>query len=198
MRRVLSFSALLAILAIIAQSCATMKHLSAGISVGKSSIVGESDSWNDPVGFQAGVSAPVANFSESMSLIGELNLSSQGASWEESFGGTSLSGKVSLLYLEAPFVARYQAKGGFFGEAGLQPGLLLSAKDKYSGQTDDYKDYVNTFDLGLPLGVGYEFKNNIGVGVRVIPGLLNINEGDSAKDRNFLALLRATYTFKLK
>jgi hypothetical protein len=198
MKRVLSIFSLMAFLAIITRLYAQIDNVSAVVGIGKSSIVGESDSWQDPFGFQVGVSAPLVKFSEPLSLRGEINFSSQGANWEESYGGTSLSGKVSLLYLEAPIVVRYQAKNGFYGEAGLQPGLLLSAKDKYSGHSDDYKDYVNVFDLGLPLGVGYEFENNFGIGIRVIPGLLNINKEDSAKDRNLLALVRATYTFKLK
>lgn len=188
----------MAILVVIAQSCSVTRELSGEVSVGKSSIYGESDSWQDPVGFQVGVVAPIKNFNESISLRGELNFSAQGAAWEESILGSSISGKVSLFYIMAPFVARYQTKSGFFGEAGLQPGILLSAKDKYSGHSDNYKEYVNTFDLGIPLGVGYEFKNNIGIGIRVIPGITNINKEDSAKDRNLLALLRATYTFKLK
>ena len=81
---------------------------------------------------------------------------------------------------------------------GIQPGLLLSAKDKYEGITDDYKEYVNNFDFGIPIGVGYEFKNNLGVGIRVVPGLMNINAESDAKDRNLVAALRVTYTFRKK
>ena len=48
------------------------------------------------------------------------------------------------------------------------------------------------------VGVGYESKNNFGVGLRVIPGLININTEGTAKDRNFLVALRGTYTFGKK
>ena len=77
---------------------------------------------------------------------------------------------------------------------------MLSAKDKLDGESYDYNDWINTFDLSIPIGVGYEFKNNIGVGVRVNPGIININsdEGVSGKDRNFVVALRGTYTFKKK
>ena len=53
-----------------------------------------------------------------------------------------------------PLVIRYQTKSGFYGEAGVQPGLLLSAKDKYSGITDNYKDHVKKFDFGIPCWSG--------------------------------------------
>jgi len=89
----------------------------------------------------------------------------------------------------------------FYGEIGFQPGLLLSAKDNYEGGSDDWSDYFKTFDLGIPLGVGYDFPNNFGIGFRVTPGVLNINAGEYAdeyKDRNVVVALRGTYTFKGK
>jgi hypothetical protein len=97
-------------------------------------------------------------------------------------------------------VTRYDFGNGFFAEAGLQPGFLLSAKDKFENVSYDYKDYVKTFDLGIPLGVGYEFPNNFGVGFRVTPGLTSINKGDYAsyKDRNFVFAIRGTYTIPKK
>ena len=39
-----------------------------------------------------------------------------------------MEGKVNLLYLNFPVVVRYLHESGFFAEAGLQPGILLSAK----------------------------------------------------------------------
>ena len=41
--------------------------------------------------------------------------------------------------------------------------------------------------------------NNFRVGLRVIPGVTNVNKGDYAyKDRNFVVALRGTYTFQKK
>ena len=53
--------------------------------------------------------------------------------------------------------------GKRIGEIGLQPGVLLSAKDNYDGESYDYSDYTKTFDLGIPLGLVYNFPNNFGV-----------------------------------
>lgn len=166
----------------------------------KSSIVGESESWKDPVGAQAGVIVNILNnFSKSMSVRAELNISMQGARWEDDWGEGLIKGRVNLLYANLPVVLRYQHESGFFGEIGLQPGLLLSAKDKYQGTTDDYSEWVNKFDFGIPFGIGYELKNNLGLGLRVIPSITNVNAGeDTSKDHNFVVALRATYTFKKK
>jgi len=37
-------------------------------------------------------------------------------------------------------MTRYQFPNGFYGEAGIQPGFLLSAKDNYDGDYASYKD----------------------------------------------------------
>ncbi len=159
----------------------------------KASIFG-SESWKDPIGFQVGAIVPVMDIGESLSLEVEANLSLQGARWEY----TDLEGRTNLLYVNVPLFVKYRTKSGFFGEAGLQPGLLLSARDKYEDTNEDYMDHMNRFDLSLPLGFGYEFKNNFGVGLRVIPGLTDITKDEDEKDSNFVVVLRGIYTFKKK
>lgn len=156
----------------------------------KASIFG-GESWKDPIGTQIGANLPVLKINKSVSLRVEANISMQGAKWEE----FALKGRTNLLYFNAPLVVRYQIESGFFGEAGLQPGFLLRAKDKYEGTTDDYMDHMNRFDLSIPLEVGYMFKNSVGVGLRVIPGLNDITKDEEEKDRNFVVALRGIYTF---
>jgi hypothetical protein len=161
----------------------------------KASIFGESESYKDPVGAKAGIAVPVYNFNDAAGIRAEINGSIQGANYEEANG---LKGRVSLFYANFPLVFRYQTPGGFYGEAGIQPGFLLSAKDKYNGITDDYKDFVRKFDFGIPVSVGYEFKNNIGINVRLVRGLTNINTEGDYKDHNFVVGLGVTYTLKNK
>jgi len=160
-----------------------------------SSLPGEDESYRPLAGFQAGCIMPIARFNQFTQLRAELNGSMQGANYEEDYG---LNGKVSLFYINVPLVVRYQFKSGFFGEAGIQPGFCISAKDKYSGTTYNYKDHINTFDFGLPFGIGYEFNNNFSIGIRVIEGLSNINSTGDKKDHNFVMALRGTYSFNGK
>jgi len=178
----------------------TYSQLDLVLGISKSSITG-GESWKDPIGLQVGAIMPVLKFSESLSLRVEANISMQGAKWvEESF---DMEGKVNLLYLNAPVVVRYQTEKGFFGEAGLQPGILLSAKDKYEDTTEDIKDYMNIFDLSIPIGIGYQINEKFGVGFRVIPGISDIfedddDDSDDKADRNLVFALRGTYTLNLK
>jgi hypothetical protein len=177
---------LILVIAFFSHPCAAQIDVVLGLL--KSSITG-SESWQDPIGLQVGAIVPVANINEMISFRAEANLSMQGARWQE----YELSGRTNLLYINVPLVVRYQTESGFFGEAGLQPGLLLSAKDKYEGTTETYMDHMNALDLSIPLGVGFEFKNNFGVGFRIIPGISDITKDKDYADRNLVFALRGTY-----
>jgi hypothetical protein len=84
---------------------------------------------------------------------------------------------------------------GFYAEAGVQPGFLLSAKDKYNGNTYDYKDTVNSFDFGIPVGIGYIFKRRLGLNVRYIFGVYDTGKAENEKDHNHVWALRLFYVF---
>lgn len=176
-------------------------RISVAGGVNYSTIMGDSDSWKGAIGAQGGVILNIVNLSTPMSVRAEVNISLIGAGWEEDWGEGLIKGRTNLLYATIPLVLRYQTESGFYGEAGIQPGFLLSAKDKYDGGSEDYKDYVSKFDLGIPVGIGYELKNNLGFGIRVIPGVTNVNSSEFAdgyKDHNFVVSARVSYTFKKK
>lgn len=177
--------------AFLSQSCFSQIDLVLGIL--KSSITG-SESWQDPIGFQVGAAIPVFNINEMLSIRVEGNFSMQGAKWQE----YTLSGKTVLLYINLPCVVRYKTKVGFFGEAGLQPGFLLSAKDKYEGTSESYMEHMNALDFSIPLGVGYEFNEKLGIGIRVIPGISDITKDKDYADRNLVFALRGTYRLNIK
>ena len=187
---------------IIAQSCCVnmWKEISVDAGIQGTGIGGESTSYSPAIGAQAGASLPVACFCDAWTLRPGLVGSLQGAAWEDDWGEGMIKGRTTLFYANLPLVARYQFKNGIYGEAGVQPGILLSAKDKYDRISTDWSDYIRPFDFGIPIGVGYAIDNNIDIGLRVIPGITNINEGeyDSYNDHNFVVALKATYTFRLK
>jgi hypothetical protein len=151
------------------------------------------------IGGQAGVGMHVANLNERIHFVAELNYSMMGSNWEDDFGEGTEKGHVSTSYLNLPLMLRYMFGSdqatGLFGELGLQPGLLLSAKDHWSGGSEDVKEHLNSFDFGIPLGVGYEFNGSLGVGLRYIMGLSNIYKENDDTDRNNVLALRLTWTF---
>jgi hypothetical protein len=171
-----------------------------------SGIGGESESYEGGLlGGNAGLDIPLICLSDKISFHGGLGFSMQGSkykSYQYEPGGGSSEGNASLRlnYLVVPLTARLTGKNGFQAEAGLQPGLLLSAKDKHNGNTNDAKESYNGFDLGLVAGIGYKPpKSNWGFGLRFVPGLTNINKETtySVKDHNWTASLRLSYSLPL-
>ena len=119
--------------------------------------------------------------------------------------------KLSLSYLQIPILANVYLFKGFAVKAGVQPAFLLSAKDKTdisstvknTKTTTDVKEYFNTFDFSIPVGVSYEFTNglmidaryNIGVTDVVKSGTTFAKSGKSGK--NSVIQISLGYKFKL-
>jgi len=156
---------------------------------------GSDPAYTPALGIQFGVHTQLMNLSDDIGLGIGAAYSMQGGKYKSydyipggEYGTSSASSRLN--YLNFPVLVRYQRqRHGFFAEAGVQPGLLLSAKDK----GNDIKGELKKFDLGIPVGVGYSFKNKFGVGLRVTPGLLNVNKDSQYKNRNMVASLRASY-----
>ena len=81
----------------------------------------------------------------------------------------------------------YVAKG-FALKIGLQPGFLVSA---------DNKDAFESFNLSMPIGLSYEFKNGITLDLRGTPGLTAVNKNSNSdwKLRSDCSTLTIGYKF---
>lgn len=141
-----------------------------------------------------------AAYSETYSIDPYSLYQSKSALFENEF-----TGKVNLSYLQMPILYRYQANSGFYGEVGIQPGILLSAKDKPDGESSyDYKDYIKTFDLGIPVGAGYQINDRLSIGTRAVFGITNINTDGTEiyssddTDRNLMILAIARFKLNKK
>lgn len=169
------------------------------LSLNASTKTGKDPDYSNILGGQVGIELPVAPFSKNTGLRMGGNYSMQGGKYGSSDyvpgGGSSTTSRTSRLnYINFPLMVRHQKElDGFYAEAGLQPGILVSAKDKGT-TTMDIKDELKKFDVGVPVGVGYQFKNNFGVGLRVTPGLINVNKDTQYKNRNMVASFRASYS----
>ena len=117
--------------------------------------------------------------------------------------------KMMLGYLNVPILANVYLFKGFAIKAGIQPGFLVSAKNKnditgkgaaagYSNNDDvDVKDNCNTVDFSIPVGVSYEFKKGIVLDGRYNIGLTNVIKGDDSKARNSVVQIGIGYKFNL-
>lgn len=147
-------------------------------------------SWKATAGGMVGADAKVLEVDKNSSLKGGVNISVQGANYELSNG----KGSLGLTYLNLPVLYNYQTESGLYFEAGLQPALLLTAREEFMGVTHTYRDYMRKADIGLPLGGGYKINENMSAGARATFGLLRSDEfGDDIKDHNFLFVATLRY-----
>ena len=110
--------------------------------------------------------------SDNVSLQPELLYSGQG------FSGSSTPGfsRSKYDYITIPVLAKIYLAEKISIEAGPQIGFLVSAKEK----TDADKVTIpnqKTVDVGLTLGLAYDFKNGVFFQTRYNLGLSNVNAG---------------------
>ena len=143
------------------------------------------------------------NFSLGLGAI----LSNQGAKYdyyELNANGEDSRNKytVDLDYVHVPILASYYVLPGLAVKAGVQPGFKMRAKAKIDDRTVDLDELykvssyvldedikVSKFDLSIPVGISYEYKNIV-VDARYNWGLIKVmNVGDAFYNRCFMLSL---------
>ena len=134
-------------------------------------------------------------------------LSNQGAKYdyyELNANGEDSRNKytVDLDYVHVPILASYYVLPGLAVKAGVQPGFKMRAKAKIDDRTVDLDELykvssyvldedikVSKFDLSIPVGISYEYKNIV-VDARYNWGLIKVmNVGDAFYNRCFMLSL---------
>lgn len=92
---------------------------------------------------------------------------------------------LRLNYVHIPLLLRYNLDYNFNVHTGLQPGFLVSANNVTGDVKTNVKDFFDGFDLGLPIGVGWQFSGGQYIfNVRYTIGLMNVASDDAFKRRN--------------
>ena len=109
---------------------------------------------------------------------------------------------VDLDYVHVPILASYYVLPGLAVKAGVQPGFKMRAKAKFDDRTIDLDELyklgsnmlgedikVSKFDLSIPVGISYEYKNIV-LDARYNWGLIKVmNVGDAFYNRCFMLSL---------
>lgn len=170
------FSFVAASIAASAQS--TQFGVKGGLNIAnlKATVSGMSVSAQSKLGANGGFFANIP-VSENFRIQPEALFSMEGSKVE--FMGEKAT--TNLTYVNIPVMAQYTASG-FYGETGPQLGLLVAAKDKADGQSEDSKDAYESINLSWGVGAGYKLTNGLGFGVRYNLGLSNIAKTESSED----------------
>lgn len=141
--------------------------------------------YDATTGFHIGVLAEVF-LSEEFSIQPEILYSTQGAEGKADYTDSDYTWEYNFDYINIPILAKYYFAEGFSVHAGPQLGFLTKAESKedYNGEkeTFDIKEYVNSFDFGINLGVGYELPMGVFFDVRYNLGLTKINKESDSED----------------
>ncbi len=146
--------------------------------------------------FHVGLIAERA-LNEKLSVAGGIRFATKGAVYKgeteyydqqtQDFSIITVKYSKMLNYIDIPIYAQYLASSKWNVIAGVQPGILISAKVKNDEnaqkaynlpEKEDVKEYYATFDLALMLGPQYNFNENIAFRLLFNPGLLKIAKGE--------------------
>ena len=161
------------------------KHFRLTTGMNYANISGDNKSYDGGIaGFIGGFNVNLAKFGKSFILDGGLFYSQQGSLYK-TYGPTTGGGQGEetittrrLNCLNLPLSIRYQPKDrqGFFAEAGMQGGLLLSANETGGDHDGSIKDIFNSLDAAVLAGAGYQFNQRFKAGVRAVTGFTNVNK----------------------
>ena len=104
-------------------------------------------------------------------------------------------------YINIPILANFYVWKGLALKAGIQPGFLVSAKDKYKAgdekESEDTKDGYESFDFSIPVGASYEW-NSFVLDLRYNIGVTNVwKESGDESARNGVLAITLGYKFAL-
>lgn len=138
------------------------------------------------VGAFVGGLAEIPAFMDNFYLQPEIMFSYQGAD----IG----IGKLNLLYIHLPIMAKYHITDEIAVEAGPQIGFGISDNGSdYIDSTTLNPLETNTVHIGFNVGGGYRLNDNFYFQLRFSPGLSKII--DNTKTRNMVVQLGASYFF---
>ena len=126
-----------------------------------------------------------------LSLSAGMLYSQQGekAKIKETFQETDITAKTD--YLNFPILANVYVAKGLAVKFGVQPGVNVKAgysfnnsSFEWEGNLSYYGIHVKTFDLAIPVGLSYEYKNFV-IDARYNIGVTKMAEGDESRNRTF-------------
>lgn len=107
---------------------------------------------------------------------------------------------INADYLILPVLAKFHANETLFLQMGIQPGFLLKSEWNLPLEDKNLKDKMNSFDLGINLGIGVYITKNMVLDGRYYLGLTDVNKtlfSDATMSNNVFRF-GLSYFFKLK
>ena len=130
-------------------------------------------------GFHAGAFVGY-KFNDHFAVQEEFLYSTQGAKLK---GGLMDGEDIKLSYVTVPILLKYKTNFGMYLEAGPQIGILVDEDFSALGIPSSTK-FAEKIDGGVAAGIGYEFKNGLGIGAIYYLSLTNVSKIKTAGINN--------------
>lgn len=194
MKKFFSFAvAILASVSMFAQTEVGAISILPKVGVNLATVTGDLKNKKMKVDFTIGAEAAY-QLTDALAVSGGLLYSGQGVKQKHD----DETETCNLSYLNIPLLANYYVIKGLAVKAGIQPGFLLSAKEKDDNSSEDIKSRCNSFDFAIPVGLSYEISNVV-IDARYNIGLTKIyknEDGHKARDyKNSVFQITVGYKF---
>ena len=162
-----------------------------------STLTGDVDDAKFRLGLGAGAEFGYM-FSEQFGATAGVLVSMQGCNYKdyEILGSTLKDHSETLTYLNIPILANLYLLPGLAVKAGVQPGFLLSAKEKWTvnghDESESGTEGYKKFAFSIPVGLSYEISDFV-IDARYHFGLTNIYDTDLVKVKNGVIMLTVGY-----
>ncbi|MBR5634957.1 MAG: porin family protein [Prevotella sp.] len=87
--------------------------------------------------------------------------------------------KLNIDELNIPILANFYVAKGLALKTGIQPGFIVSAKEKTDDVEVNVKDNCQTLELSVPFGISYEISDFV-IDARYNLGVAKINKGNGS------------------
>lgn len=155
------------------------------VGINISNIDGDNDqSLDTKVGFTVGA--------EGLYMIDDMFGISAGVMYSQQ-GAKTGDVKWNADYINIPIMANSYLAPGFAVKLGVQPGFKVNEDAKVGGLSGD-TDIFESFDLSIPVGASYEYKN-IMLDARYNWGVTNMFKVDDLKAHNSVFQITLGYRF---
>jgi hypothetical protein len=104
--------------------------------------------------------------------------------------------KTNLNYIDIPILAKYKLESGLNFFLGPYIGILMSATA--GPDDDDIKEFLETTDIGLKLGLGYELESGLGFAAHYSMGFTTVSKeilGETPTINNTVIGISLMYMF---
>jgi len=185
------------IIASVFQSCCIFfPHIpcekTVNISAGVAETILTGDKTQKPaLGGLISIEPTIYRMNSNATISAGLGASLQGSRYIE----RNYSGKLKMSYINVPLLINYNTNHRIYGEIGIQPGFLLTARDRLQqGPSHSFRDYIKKIEFAVPLGAGYWISDDISVGIRTTFGITNMqNWGGNIRKHNILIAVMGRY-----